>query len=212
MHSKVLEEYKKRLKLNQIQKEVLVGILLGDAHMETQNNGRTYRLKIEQSEKHLAYVEHLYGVFEGWVRTPPQLRIRESWGKENAKIWFQTVSHGAFRFYAHQFYKDGKKSIPKLIHRWLTPRAIAYWFMDDGSIKSHQSKGVIFNTQGFRRQDIERLIKILIEHYELQAKLRKQKEGYQIYISGKSYEKFKDLVEPYFLDEMKYKLPKARLT
>jgi len=212
MHSKELEEYKRKLKLAPIQREVLVGILLGDAHLETQNKGRTYRLKIEQSEKHRAYVEHLYEIFKLWVNTPPQRKIRESWGKENCRFWFQTLSHSAFRFYAHQFYKEGKKCIPRLIYRWLTPRVLAYWFMDDGSIKSKQSKGVIFNTQCYTKPEIERLIQVFRQKFELQTKLRKQKEGFQIYVSGKSYERFRELVEAYLLEEMKYKLPEARLT
>lgn len=206
MYSKEIEVYKKKLKLRRIQREVLVGILLGDAHLETQNRGRTYRLKIEQSFKHRNYVEHLYEIFKAWVLTPPKIKMH------NRKIYFQTVSHGAFRFYAHQFYRDKKKKVPKLVHRWLTPRAVAYWFMDDGSIKSRQSKGVIFNTQGFSRDDVKRLIDVLSEKFGLESKLRKQKEGFQIYVSGKSYEKFCKIVLPYIIEDMKYKIPLARLT
>ncbi len=58
MRSKELEEYKTRLQLTAIQRDVLIGILLGNAHLETQNGGRTYRLKVEQSARHEAYVHH----------------------------------------------------------------------------------------------------------------------------------------------------------
>jgi hypothetical protein len=34
-----------------------------------------------------------------------------------------------------------------LIRRWLTPKSLAYWYMDDGSFKSKSSKGTILNTQ-----------------------------------------------------------------
>ena len=60
MRSNEIELYKTRLKLTESQKEVLIGILLGDATLETQNNGRTYRIKIEHSLKQKAYAEHLY--------------------------------------------------------------------------------------------------------------------------------------------------------
>ena len=40
-----------KMKLSREQREILVGILLGDAHLETQNRGRTYRLKVEHSLK-----------------------------------------------------------------------------------------------------------------------------------------------------------------
>ena len=211
MYSKEIERTKRKLKLKKFQKEVIVGILLGDAHLETQNGGRTYRLKIEQSEKHRDYVWHLYEIFKKWVLTPPQERIKSVDGKKYKMWWFNTISCGSFRFYAHQFYSDGRKCVPKLIHRWLSPRAIAYWFCDDGSMKSRQSKGVIFNTQGFQRKDVDRLIAVLIEKYGLLAKKRKQPEGWQIYISGKSYERFIEIVKPYIFVGMQYKIPPKRM-
>lgn len=212
MHSRAIEQYKRGLKLSQQQREVLTGLLLGDAHLETQNQGRTYRLKIEQSLKHQDYVQHLYEVFKPWVLTPPQPKERSSRGYTSRNCWFQTVSHGAFRFYAHQFYVEGQRRVPRLIHRWLTRRALTYWFMDDGSMKSSQSKGVILNTQSYPLNDIQRLVDVLQEKFGLQAKPRKQQEGFQIYISGKSYERFRELVEPHLIAPMRYKLPDARRT
>ena len=213
MRSNDIERYKVNLKLNDEQKDILVGILLGDATLETQNNGRTYRIKIEHSINQMAYGEHLYQVFKNWVISPPRLRqITLSNGKKYKSMAVSTLSHGSFRFYAQQFYRGRNKIVPRLIKRWLTPKALAYWFMDDGSIKSKQSKGVIFSTQGYFKEDVLRLVKALVDLFGLQAKLRKQKEGYQIYISGNSYEKFSSLVLPHILPEMRYKLPEARRT
>jgi len=84
--------------------------------------------------------------------------------------------------------------------------------MDDGSIKSNQSKGVVFNTQGFTKRDIERLIGVLKSKFGLDAWERKQKEGYQIYISGNSLEKFLTETERWIYQSMRYKIPKARRT
>lgn len=210
MNSREIEEYKNHLELSNDQRDTLIGLLLGDGHLETQNGGRTYRLKIEQSLKHLAYVNHLYHLFEAWVQTPPQIKFVSSRGHKSENVWFQTLSHQSFRFYAQQFYDGQKKRVPKLIHRWMTPRGLAYWFMDDGSMKSKESKAVIFNTQGFQYFEIELMIKVLTDSFSLQASIRKQDDGYQIYISGNSYERFVVLIEPYILDEMRYKLPKPR--
>ena len=213
MRSNEIEKYKSSLRLTDEQKEVLIGILLGDATLETQNNGRTYRIKIEHSLKQKAYAEHLYGLFNDWARSKPWKRkVTLSNGKTYTNIVFSTLSHSALRFYAHQFYRGRVKIVPRLIRKWLTPRAIAYWYMDDGSIKSKQSKGLIFNTHGYEKHEINRLIQVLKEKFHLDAKLRSQKEGYQIYISGKSYESFKDLVLPHMLPEMNYKIPEPRRT
>ncbi len=206
MYSKTIEERKSTLKLSDIQRDVLVGILLGDAHLETQNNGRTYRVKFEYSLKHKAYAEHLYGLFQEWILTPPQRKSDAT--RDN--VWFQTVSHPAFRFYAHQFVKDRRKCVPKLIHHFLTERGIAYWYMDDGSMKSKESKGVLFNTQGFVKNDVERLVDLLHDRFELEAESRKQKEGLQIYISGRSSDRFREIVDPFIIPSMRYKIPVER--
>lgn len=213
MRSNQIEAYKSRLKLLPEQREVLVGVLLGDATLETQNRGMTYRVKIEHSVKQRAYADSLYQVFREWVLSPPRIRsVRLSNGKVYESIAFSTVSHGSFRFYAQQFYRHRKKVVPRLISHWLTPKALAYWFMDDGSIKSKQSKGVLFNTQGYMRKDVEMLVGVLKTRFDLEAKLRRQREGFQIYISGKSYEKFAEIVSANVLPEMKYKIPEARRT
>lgn len=212
MRSKVIEEYKTGLRLTSIQREVLIGLMLGDGNLETANNGRTYRLKIEHSTTQREYLEHLYNMFKDFVLTPPRVREFSYKGKIYHHLVFSTLSHASFRFYAHQFYHDGKKVVPKLIHRWLTPVALTYWFMDDGSIKSRESKGVIFNTQGFSIADVAKLISAMQKNFQLEVKERKQKEGYQIYVSGNSYEIFSSLVLPHLIDSMKYKLPKARQT
>jgi hypothetical protein len=213
MRSKEIENYKARLKLSAEQKEILIGILLGDATLQSQNRGRTYRLKVEHSIKQRAYVEYLYHIFKEWVLTPPSLKkVVKFGGKTYTTLVFLTLSTVSLRFYAHQFYKDNRKVVPKLIERWLTPKALAYWYMDDGSIKSKESKGVIFNTQGYWKEDVVKLVKVLRKRFDLQAKLRRQKEGYQIYISGKSYEMLRKLILPFILPEMRYKFPEARRT
>lgn len=196
-----------------MQREVIVGLLLGDACLETQNGGRTYRLKIEQSARHEAYIQHLYSLFEEWVLTPPGARSkRASNGTVTTNIAFQTVSHGGFRFYAQQFYADGRKRVPVLIDHWMTARALSYWFMDDGSLKSNQSKGVILNTHCFEAQDVERLARCLSSRFGLEVAPRRQPDGAQLYVSGRSYEKFSSIIGPYVIQEMRYKLPLARRT
>lgn len=213
MRSNKIEAYKTHLSLGSEQKEILIGILLGDATLETADSGRTYRLKVEHSLNQKSYLEHLYEKFRDWVLSPPRLKeITLLNGKTYSSMAFSTLSHASLRFYGHQFYKGRSKVVPRLIGRWLTPKALAYWYMDDGSIKSKKSKGVIFNTQGYAKHEVIRLARILENKFALEAKPRRQKEGYQIYISGRSYERFKTLTSSFILPEMRYKLPEARRT
>ena len=225
----------KKIKLSLLQKEVLFGVILGDAHLETQNNRITYRVKFSQSIKHTAYIEHLYNIFKDYVKTPPQLKLvkyktkeqtpDKTSGfvkgvekgliceKETTNIRFTTISSNTFTFFGKQFYKEKKKVIPKLIHRWLTPRALAYWYMDDGSMKSLQSKGVLLNTQSFSHAEVKLLCNVLTKKFNLFCWPRRQKNNqYQIYISGKSYETLQNCIYDFIIPDMRYKFPLPRKT
>jgi len=206
MYSKKIEARKITLNLNKIQREILIGLILGDGHLETQNNGKTYRLKVEQSADKAEYVNWLYENFENFVLNKPKIKDKIRNKVETKNIWFSTLSHGSFRFYAQQFYAGGKKVIPKIIEKLLTPLGLAVWFMDDGSIKSKFHKAKIINTQCFSKKEVLLMIKVLKNKFEISAKLRYQKDGYQIYILSKSADKFKEIIKPYIVDCMKYKL------
>lgn len=216
MYSKELEAKKKSLKLSERQRDILVGILLGDGHLETKNNGRTYRLKIEHTSKQSAYVNWLYNEFKQWVNTPPKTRSRftqlRSVSGIYERMWFNTLSSGSLRFYAQQFYKERVKVVPAQIKKWLSPLALAVWYMDDGSIKSHAHKTVLLNTHSFSKEDIKRLQHALEDRYKIKSKMRKQKEGYQIYLLSETIDLFLSLIEPYIIPSMRYKIPKIWLT
>ena len=213
-----MEEKKKHLKLTARQKEILIGTLLGDGHLETQNNRKTYRLKIEHSLKQMLYVEWFANEFQEWIHTPPKKRSRmvTLHGKIASydRIGFATLSSGAFRFFAQQFYPSNgiNKVVPKLIHRWLSPLALAVWFMDDGSIKSNRHRTVFLNTHGFSDADLERLQEALKQNYGIQTSIRVQKDGKQIYLLAETINTFLTLIEPYVIPSMRYKLPKVWLT
>lgn len=212
MRSNKIEAYKQDLKLSDLQREILIGLLLGDGHLETQNNGRTYRLKIEHSYLQKEYVDWLYQIFKDWVLTPPKEKEQTVLGIKYNKYYFSTVSHGAFRFYAQQFYKEKKKVLPRMIKKWLSPVAMAVWFMDDGSIKSKHHRALIINTQSFSKPELQTLIKILEEKFGVKMVLRKQSrkqiEIYQLITTSDSVERFVEIIKPHILPSMKYKLGK----
>ena len=211
MRSRAIEAYKTTLRLTDVQREIVVGVLLGDAHLETQNGGRSYRLKVEQGHRHAEYVSHLYSELREWVLTPPRPKMGKTKGVTTLNLSFQTVSHEEFASYGSLFYRGRRKTVPESIRDIATARVLAYWYMDDGSMKSRQSKGVIFNTQAYDSSDIRRLTNVL-EGFGLEAWERRQSDGIQIYVSGDSYERFIELVSPYVIKAMRYKVPLTRRT
>lgn len=212
MNNKQIELRKQQLKFTSRQREILIGVLLGDGHLETQNNGRTYRLKIEHSIKQREYVDWLYAEFKDWVLTPPQLKLGVRGEKTYQKYAFQTVSSPSLRFYAQQFYNKRKKVVPTQIAKWLTPLALAVWYMDDGSIKSKQHSTVLFNTQGFEQPDIVRLQAALLKNFGIETVLRQQPDGLQIYLLSKTIPQFKQAIKNRIISSMQYKLPNKWLT
>ena len=132
MRSRAIEAYKTTLRLSDVQREMLVGILLGDACLESQNAGRTHRLKIEQGAAHADYVRHLYEVFREWVLSPPRPKQGRTSGVTTINIAFQTVSHKDLSHFGELFYRNQRKIVPDNVGDPLTARGLAYWFMDDG--------------------------------------------------------------------------------
>jgi len=205
MRSNQLENYKKTLTLTKKQRELIIGLLLGDGHLETQN-GRTYRLKIEHSIKQKDYVDWLYENFSAWVNQPPKARIKDSFGKKLTSYGFTTYSSGSLRFYARQFYSGKTKIIPKMIQKLLSPLVLAIWFMDDGSWKSDRHRTYIIHALGYGKNELELIKKAFEKKFGIIAGIHKQYDKWRIYIYSDSAEKFKKLIEPRVIPSMRYKL------
>ena len=203
MNTKELREKKLKLSLNKLQKDVLVGLLLGDGHLETQNDGRTYRLKVEHSITQIEYTEWLSEIFSDWT-TGMYKKVKN--GREY--VGFTTYSHPSLRFYAHQFYNNKKKVIPSLIHKIITNTSLAIWYLDDGSWKSKRHSTFIIHTLGFSKRDLERIVEVL-NTKNVKTKLHSQKNKYwRLYILSESSDNFRKIISPIVskFESMKYKL------
>ena len=189
------------------QKEVLLGILLGDGHMELSPNRKSARLKIEQEEEKLEYVKHLHQVFKDWRPGP----IIAATNSNNFK--FSTAFSPTLKFYHTAFYgvqEPWQRQVPRWIEHSFTARSLAYLIMDDGGIKSKQSKGLNINVYGLLRRDQEFLCTILQKRFGLKAKVSRDREFYRIYISGDSYETLVALIGEHILPCVSYKIPPPR--
>jgi len=213
MRNKIIEEYKIHLSLIKRQKKILIGLLLGDGHLEKLYNLALARLKVEHSYKQKEYVDWLYKELKSWVRTEPKIRRMRTWGKLRKNYRFSTYGHKILGKLRERFYKGRKKIIPDDLEKDINSLTLAVWYMDDGSIKSKRHKGVFLNTQGFRKNDVRKLQRILRDKFEITSTTRKDKNGEQIYLGGKSGEKFIVLIDAHIIFSMKYKIPQTlRLT
>lgn len=198
---------KNSLVLSEFQKEVLVGLLLSDGFLERAKNSTGARLKVSQGSSQHEFVEWLYEVFKDFVQTPPRVKQTNRNGRDHSEVVFNTLTHSDFKQFHEMFYPKGQKIIPESINKSLTPMAFAVWFMGDGSVKSKECRGRILNTQSFNREEINRLTILLKDKFNLQSSIRTQKDGWQIYISGKSAEILNSLLKDKILPSFYYKLP-----
>lgn len=211
MNSNEIKRLAGSIKLTDEQREIIVGLLLGDGHLETQNKGRTFRLKVEHAISQKDYVDWLYQKFQNMVLTEPQIKEQTIGDKVYQKYWFSTISIGSLRFYSQLFYVKHKKVVPKIIDKLVTPLSLAVWFMDDGSLKSKYNKARVINTQSFDDISLKRLQDMLLKKFHIQTTLRMQPEGKQIYIPSAEAEKFVQVIRPYIIPSMEYKIKLTQL-
>lgn len=189
-------------------KDILFGVLLGDANLQTFTNGKTWRARFIQSNTHKDYLFHLYNCFQPWVKTPPRL----STDSRGYKRWyFNTVVVSDLNYFAELFYPHkNRKTVPLNIQEYFTDRSLAYWFMDDGSLKSNTS-AYIFCTDNFSLDELKILKDLFIHKYGIYPSFHKQRKNqYRLYIPRRYYEELKERMEPYIHESMKYKLQHSK--
>lgn len=205
MNTLALRNQKASLKMTDRQKQILVGMLLGDAHLERQRGALTARLKIEHSVAQSAYVEWKFREWRDWVRTPPRERVRRNrLGTFSTNIGFTTLSHVELEEYRVHFYRDRRKVIP--VNLELSPLSMAVWFMDDGSRKSSQCRGLYLNTQSFTASEVALLQAVISRDVGVETTMRRQRDGLQLYVPASSTSDMAAYIANDLLPSMKYKL------
>jgi hypothetical protein len=203
-----LKEYKKTLVLTELQREIVLGTVIGNASMRKSKTDGAH-IKFEQKKSSSEYVDHLYLIFQDWVGTPPQTRnIEENLPTSREPVWFRTYSHSAFLFYYNQFYDEsGNKRIPSILKKQLTARVLAYWYMDTGSF-SLGNEDYYLHTQGFTKEELINVCIIFKEKFNLKVSPHLDKGNWKLYIWKESGDAFSALIKPYILPIFSYKLKK----
>ena len=202
LRGRKLLEHLEGYALTPLQKSILVGSILGDGALQRQKGNANF--KMDQSAKHAPYLKFYYRVFLDIVGTPPKIRRGKT-----PSIWFRTFRTQELLYYYRQFYPknihgEHSKRVPRNIHRWLDETALAMWFQDDGA---HSKQTAYYlNTQGFSLSDQKILRAALGKNFGLEVNIQKDSIYHRLYITSTSVERFEQLVRPYILPCMQYKL------
>nr|pir hypothetical protein 261 - Allomyces macrogynus mitochondrion [Allomyces macrogynus] len=194
---------------------VIFGSLLGDSHLERRSATGGSRLKYYVSAKNSGYLLWIHNFFaKRGLCSPkiPQVKTQKSSTVgDSLSISFNTYTNMAFNWIHDMFYvvcsTTGRyiKRVPENISDYLTPLALAIWFMDDGS-KTYNTCRIATNS--FTLDDINLLCKVLQDKYDITAtpQLSGVGKGYILYIHTSSFDKFASIVRPHMHPDMLYKL------
>lgn len=198
--------------LSQLQKDIIIGTLLGDGSLEY-DKFKASRLQIKQAERKKEYVIWLYEMLANLVKTPPKQRL------DTLQWYFSTRSLRSLEEFRKNFYITGRKNVPENIKMLLkSPISLAVWFMDDGSLdyreKSHYSFSI--SADDFTIEEAELLRETLIENFGVKSSIQtpssRGKKYTKLYIGKSGRDNFFKIIKPYILSCFAYKLPPIYLT
>ena len=188
---------------------IIYGSLLGDAHAEKRKIGVGTRISFFQEDSHVEYLLYLHKLFSeaGYCNNKTSIistRLGTK-GKVRKIIRFSTWTYTSFNWIHEEWYVNGRKCVPKSIDQYLTPIALAIWIMDDGA---KVGKGLKFSKNSFTYDECIYLINVLYNKYNLKASVQSAgtKDQYIIYIWKESISDLYNIVSPYIIPEMKYKI------
>lgn len=170
------------------------------------------RLRLEHSAKQEEYMNWLYDQLKNlFTKKPVYLeRVHPRTKNVNRYHRLQSQSSPFFGKLRRKFYdEDGKKIIPEDIEKYLKyARTLAVWYMDDGYYYKRDKSAHIYIPK-YSEEDLERLVSVIEINFSIKTKVycRPDRNACHLTFNGKDLERFSQLVRPYLIESMKYKLP-----
>jgi len=191
------------------QEQIILGSLLGDSSIRKNGNCVFFNFShsIDQSD-YFQYKKDLLGNI--FIETK-ETRGGFEGSKENRRGY--SISNLSIKkLIEEKCLISDKKVITKQWCNKLTPIALAFWYMDDGSINNgsnNQRPRAYLATNSFSIEEIILLQEMLFTKYNISSKIATAEsyKGNVLYLDANSSEIFFSLVSPYICKSMKYKLP-----
>lgn len=189
--------------------EIVYGLMLGDGNMRM--NGNHALLSIQQTHSEIVKILWAICYKLKLVINPIKTLNRNNW---KTIYYFQTLTMPYFtKLYNIWYDKEGIKVLPNNIRLLLSPLALAYWIMGDGSFDKY-GRGlgrVSLHTENFTLTEVELLQRILLSKYSIKSSLYKGQNkdpmrGYIIRIPARSLKTLQELCKPHMRPSLMYKL------
>lgn len=199
--------------MDRIKKSLLIGLILGDGHLNP-NSG--VALEIEHGNKQQFYIEYKRRLI-GKLLNCPSPNVYHNKRKNTYKI---SKGHRYFRVLYKWIYRNKVKKYSSKILSYLTPEAIAIWWMDDGchsicrrkttgKIMSHKFEWAIYTDEEGTQNIIDYFDKTWnIHFYPIWKTMSDGSKSAKLQCRTREGRKFCDLIRPYILPEFQYKILK----
>lgn len=193
--------------ISQSQEEIINGSLLGDGRLECRSQKGSARFRVHHGWKQKNLVFWKYEVLKNLVSCPPKKIVcwKNPKNDQDYHSWyFHTRTLLELKEFYERFYPgEGEKALPEEIGTILTPLSLAVWYMDDGSC---YKKGVTLNTHNFSKVENKILKEIFKKKFNLDCDLNRDRDKWRLRFHKSSFGKFCDLIKPYIIPSMEYKL------
>lgn len=198
----------KPIEISNEQCEILCGTLLGDSSLEYYPNigQRNPRLKCEHGEQQKEYTEHLcLKLLSLGTSVKENHRIDKRSNRQYISYTLRSLANPSFFHLYNILYKNGKKVISRELLTHFTIKSMAYLYMDDGYY--HQGTAVIC-TDCFSEEDLNIISTFFKEKFDLNFNIvcHGKNHGKRLRLLHKDYKKFCDLVRPYIVESLQYKI------
>lgn len=190
------------------QYEILCGTLLGDSTLEYYPNSgqRSPRLKCEHGAKQKDYAEYLCQKLSSLgVSLKENERIDKRSNRQYNSYTIRSLANPNFLPLHKNLYKNGKKIISKEFLTYFTIKSLAYLYMDDGYCDQNTA---YICTDCFSDEDLAIITKFLKDKFNLHFSMvcHNKNLGKRLRLLHKDFDRFCELVRPYIIESLQYKL------
>ena len=191
-------------------KMLILGSLLGDANLTSK--GTYVQVRFTNGDKQKEYFDFKKYIASGYI-TEERDHIS---GYGSLIHNFQLISNIWLNTYALENMVDSKGKL-ELRNSWLDeidPIALAFWYMDDGSLNNREDDSlgevISLHTQSYSQEECL-LLQRMLKRFNIDSSLYTKDvyKGNLIKLNVENTKKFVSLIAPYVPSCMKYKLPKS---
>lgn len=197
--------------LSLIQKQILLGCLLGDGYLAMKDKDQS-RAVLQESHTSAdrEYTVLKAGAFKGLRTNVIDVAPNREYKLPNGKTMYYTHSLACLADWRKLFYPNGKKILPRqTVEKYFSPLSVAIWYMDDGSTDVINSRrGIIpkcqIATNGFTEDEVKWLAELFTaKGFDCAARYN---HGWRLMFSTDGSYNLVRYIAPYIPDTMRYKV------